>query len=1421
MKRYISLISALSVLTGMMSGFVAANAAADGNGTEIDPYVVSTAEEWESAKKQGYIQLGADITTTVGPRTAADLTVDLHGHTLTSSAASVLEVYGGHTFTLVDTGSTKGALVNSGTGYGIKVAANNATANINGASVRSKGQAVLVSAATAPTLNLENAIIDGGTYAINVASGGIVNIKSATINNDAEYKGYTIYAQGSSVVTVDDGTFHYNGTVSSVVVSGNASVTINGGTFYNPNTKRGVINNAKGYTGTLTINGGVFENTYEGIGYSILDGDEGTTDTPPSIIIKGGNFNSIFGRVKPNNTKTQVLIEGGTFVFDPASYVNTGYSKITDNGNGTWTVTSDGETPATTSPENTQSPDPGATAAPTALPTASPTPTPSPTSTPTAKPIVTQPPSEGTVWAEKWSYNFNEFTSTDTYSSSNKLTLPGEKAPSITFYKGTITCAEGLFGKSEGDYHLALTSSTSGESARIFHDISNLDAPVNNLIAEMDMAFSTTTETRYLASYRTTGSMNGMVFSADGRVGYYDSSNKIQYFEGLTYKADKWYHIAVKYDFINKTISYYLDDEYLGTVTPPNAAAMTTVSEICYKGIPNKNDPGTTYMDNFKISQEQESYITSVLTSPVSRTYLRDTEITFTGYAKDSTGAGIERTEFYVDGEMVHSTESDTYSFTKKIEPGNHTLIARSINRDGFTGDSKTVNFTVAGYDLPTVYSDGMVLQRNKPVKIAGKGINGTMVTASVQGRSASAKVEDGNFEITLPSLSASKSETLKVEADGIEKTYNVAIGEVILLNGQSNIAYNLSQFTQLRDHYTEDRKDIHLFKQDSVSLNTPQTDIPSGRWVPGTISEATYFSGFGFGTAVDLYKALGEDVPIGLIYAAIGGTNINTWVKNGAYTTDPDLAAINTNSKAYNQMVAPLTAYTIGHVIWYQGEANTYINQNYEKALTKYIDSLREDFNDESIDFTIIQLPIYNYTTAYKTVQRTATEVRAAEWNVSERLDNVATIVAIDTGDAGGIHPNDKLTIIPRVVKALLHFIDPDDDSIIYKSPSYKAYTQDGSTMTITFKDVAGGLTTKDGAAPKGFKIAGDDNNFVDADVTLKDNTIIIDTSSVTGTPKVRYAWEDCPALGADNKTTTLNLVNSEGLPMAPFRTDTDRYQFKVVSATELGDPVNFAPMIRKVTADSSGVITVNARDYDDEIATVEVFVDNNSIGMAEKVSDDEYEITWNSATEGTHEVYAIATDTLGTTSTKQHESLGTRTTAPVKYSIVFKAGTATPTAESTATPTAEPTATPTTEPTATPTAEPTATPTAEPTATPMTEPTTEPTQEPTTKPSEEPTPTQEPTVDEHIWEFTDREGNVIESFADADGVRVKAAESGNMLIIAAYKDDRMISCTVSYSDSAELTAEQIADADTVKSFLFDAETTLKPLADALKIFR
>ena len=322
---------------------------------------------------------------TIGLKTSCVTYVDLNGHTLTSNTSAVIEMV--YDLTILDTGATKGALknTNSSTSYGIKCAAKNVTLNVEGAEIDAASQAIMLNGANS-VVNLKgNAVINGGAHAINAGANGTLNIESAVINSDESYKGYVFSASGA-VVTIENGTFNYNGTMSSIVVSGKSNITINGGAFTNPNSKRGVINNAKGYSGTLTINGGTFENTNSG-GYSILDGDEATTATPPVINITGGNFKSAIGFTKPNNTTTEIIITGGSFIFDPKQYIDENiYAAV--NKDGMYTVVDKSEI--------TETPKPSATPIPTAPPnpTDIPKPTVTPNSTNTPKPTVTPEPSD-------------------------------------------------------------------------------------------------------------------------------------------------------------------------------------------------------------------------------------------------------------------------------------------------------------------------------------------------------------------------------------------------------------------------------------------------------------------------------------------------------------------------------------------------------------------------------------------------------------------------------------------------------------------------------------------------------------------------------------------------------------------------------------------------------------------------------------------------------------------------------------------------------------------------------------------------------------------------------------------------------------------------------------------------------------------
>lgn len=916
--------------------------------------------------------------------------------------------------------------------------------------------------------------------------------------------------------------------------------------------------------------------------------------------------------------------------------------------------------------------------------------TPQSTQPPYTDPVVipTAAPADGVLWSRQWSYDFNEFTSPGEFSQENKdIPLTGEiphQPPQIEWKQGILKSADGALGKPAGDYCLEIKSTaTSGEPVRILYDLSSfgdIDTSTECLVSSQEVAFTNTAERRYVGSYRIASTpYNALIFGEDGYIKYYDNNGKTNYIidsgnEKLTYNSNTWYNVTIRYDFKNNKVVYFLNGSEIAShkMLEDGSDARYQFEEVSYKGVMNASDPATAYLDNITIYKEQvteNGYLDSWLTSPANKTYLSGTEIKIEGKVNDGSPLnGKLKTEIYIDDNLKATVNENSYSITAgNIENGEHTVKALTTTEDGRSIE-KTQNFKVANYQMPSTYSDGMVLQRNKDIKISGFAKDGEEILVSLNGLTKTDIAVNGRFEVVMPPQNASKSAILTISSGNISTEYETAIGEVILCNGQSNMAYTLGRFTELHKFWDKDYEDIHLFKQENTRSSVVNNDIPSGKWTKATRMEALYFSAFGYGIGQQLYEALNEEVPVGLIYAAIGGTSINIWVPKGAFDHDPDLYAVRNNgTTAYNAMVAPLTDYTIGYVVWYQGEADTVMTYNYEKMLTRYIDSLRTEWEDEDLPFVIVLLPIFNYQKQYGDT-RTAVGVREAQWNVSQRLKNVETLVAIDTGNASDIHPNDKSLLCERASRILQHFIDPNS-GVQYKSPSVESYeyNEDQKNITITFKDTYGALKTEDGQAPRGFKVAGDDNQYKPAVAEISGDKIIIDTSSVIGTPKVRYAWEDTPEL--EGNSTTLNLQNSAGFAAPPFRTDKEKISFN-----SSGEPVNFVPMVRMITADDiltvneNGVqkkttyITVDARDYDGDIADVEVFVDGVSIGSASSRingSETHYAVLWDNALEGEHEIHAVITDNEGGISTVRDSSLGSQIVEPYDFMSILEKGT------------------------------------------------------------------------------------------------------------------------------------------------------------------
>jgi len=228
-----------------------------------------------------------------------------------------------------------------------------------------------------------------------------------------------------------------------------------------------------------------------------------------------------------------------------------------------------------------------------------------------------------------------------------------------------------------------------------------------------------------------------------------------------------------------------------------------------------------------------------------------------------------------------------------------------------------------------------------------------------------------------------------------------------------------------------------------------------------------------------------------------------------------------------YNAMINPLIPYGIKGFIWYQGEANDSAAYNYRTMFPMLIEDWRQRWQQGNIPFLFVQLPNYMKTDLQPSESKWA-ELREAQ-TMTLSLPNTAMACTIDIGEVNNIHPKNKQDVGFRLALSA--------EKMVYKhqhvssSPLYKSFKVEGNVIRISFSNIDEGLVTRDGKAITGFSIAGADKKFYWADaIIVKENDVIVFSKNVLNPVAVRYAWADNPEC---------NLINKEGLPAVPFRTD------------------------------------------------------------------------------------------------------------------------------------------------------------------------------------------------------------------------------------------------------------------------------------------
>lgn len=530
---------------------------------------------------------------------------------------------------------------------------------------------------------------------------------------------------------------------------------------------------------------------------------------------------------------------------------------------------------------------------------------------------------------------------------------------------------------------------------------------------------------------------------------------------------------------------------------------------------------------------------------------------------------------------------------------------------------------------LDEVYSSNMVLQRKEPITITGTGKSGNTVSVNFNGADEQTTIEHGLWEITLPAMEAVKSATMTVSSgDNMITLDNVAVGDVIFCTGQSNMFNRLETFpTLMNEELSEAYEDVRYMNSfDEIS-----------EWKVATMENSKQFSALGFLIGKRMIKK-DSDVPIGLISSSLGGSSIMQWIPTYSVNWDSQakrmMAGASSKGGLYTQRLLPLKNLKASAVVWYQGEANTTFESGtvYEQALTSLINNWRKTFNDEDLPFVVVQLPTANFAKIYSTI-RIGTGVRAGQWNVSQRMDNVKTVVSNDTGTTNNVHPNDKGPIADRAVAYIEDFINNTQSNV--ESPSFDYMERSGDKLILHFKNTYGSLSTDDGGVPLGFELKDDDGIYKDVTPTINGDTIEIDVTDITN-PQVKYAWSDTPGIAKDlveaqtDTPAVINTFNAAGRPIAPFMTDlTEKYASKAVnkelSTTEF---YNYAPYISKVEQSGDDIV-ISAYDTDGVVSKVEVYIDEGEIKAGDaKQRDDGKWVFTPDVTSGVHSVYAIATD-------------------------------------------------------------------------------------------------------------------------------------------------------------------------------------------------
>jgi sialate O-acetylesterase len=489
---------------------------------------------------------------------------------------------------------------------------------------------------------------------------------------------------------------------------------------------------------------------------------------------------------------------------------------------------------------------------------------------------------------------------------------------------------------------------------------------------------------------------------------------------------------------------------------------------------------------------------------------------------------------------------------------------------------------------LASIFQDHMVLQREKPVAIWGWADAGTKVDVAFAGQKKEATADGkGYWKVMLEPLQASREgQTLEVKAGG--KTLackDVLVGEVWVIAGQSNMVVggpdvDLGVYPHYVSPGTKGGKpEIRIIRYGAGAYLEPQADVTAaprkeaGKW--GVMPENPPAKAMNNPEYAARVIRDGLDVPVGLVHAAVSGTNQAAWMSKATlekfpalkgsgnfydefmkemegrlagskepYKTFQDFEKAQKEGKAretlpiddfptalYNTRIYPLAPLTVRGFMWHQGEAGP--GGPYGERLVAMIKQWRELFGQ---DFYFIwgtlgrntadQPPLTPMRSGFYRSSGNVGIRKAQELFGPTEKSKAALVEFYDAAD-NGTHWLAKNETGRRLGLAALTVAYGQKH--VYTGPQMAETKIEGKKATVKFTHVGDGLVYEPSI-----------NGISGVYLRGKDGTTRWANVKVTGKDSIEVSHPDIKEIEtvayADNPNPHETIFNSAKLPASPF---------------------------------------------------------------------------------------------------------------------------------------------------------------------------------------------------------------------------------------------------------------------------------------------